>query len=155
VHVRDAELVPPIGYAGAWVVVAIVLVVLVIATVLLILLVRARRPAASLRPDQPGGLAGLKAEYHARVSAIEAEFSAGDLSARAAHHRLSALVRAFGRAVSGIDAPVMTLTELQGSSLPHVTAAVAEYYPASFESADRSEISAAVVRARQVIESWG
>jgi hypothetical protein len=63
-------------------------------------------------------------------------------------------VREYAHAVSGVDAPVMTLTELQSSSLPSVTAAVAEYYPASFESADRNEISSAVARERQVIESW-
>lgn len=152
---RDAELVPPIGYGDGWLVVAVLLVALVIATVLLVVLVRARRRAGAPHPIPPGGLAGLKAEYHSRVTAIEAEFAAGGLSARVAHHRLSAVVRAFGRAVSGIDAPVMTLTELQSSSLPTVTVAVAEYYPASFESADRSEISPAVARARQVIDSWG
>lgn len=152
----DTDLIPPIGYGGGWLVVGIVIVVVVIAViVLLLLLVRTRRRAATPLPAQPGGLAGVKAEYHGRVSAIEAEFAAGTLSARAAHHRLSAVVRAFGRAVSGIDAPVMTLTELQSASLPTVTAAVAEYYPASFESADSSEISSAVLRARQVIESWG
>jgi hypothetical protein len=152
--VHSAELVPPIGYGGAWSVVGIVILVIVVAVILLIVLVRTRRRQAPATMP-PGGLAGVKADYHARVSAIEAEFAAGALSARAAHHRLSAVVRAFGRAVSGVDAPVMTLTELQQSSLPQVTAAVAEYYPASFEVEDRSEISSAVLRARQVIESWG
>lgn len=151
----DTELVPPIGYGSGWLVVAIVIVVVVIATILLVLLVRTRRRAAAPGSTGPGGLAGLKADYHARISAVEAEFAAGDLSARRAHHRLSAVVRAFGRAVTGVDAPVMTLTELQSSSLPAVTVAVAEYYPASFESAEGTEISSAVARARQVIESWG
>jgi hypothetical protein len=155
--VPETELIPPIGYAGAWLVVGIALVVLVIVAILVIVLVRTRRRAAQAPPlpPRPGGLAGVKADYHGRVSAIEAEFAAGELSVRAAHHRLSAVVRSFGRAVSGVDAPVMTLTELQSSSLPTVTAAVAEYYPAAFEVEDRSEISSAVLRARQVIESWG
>jgi hypothetical protein len=152
--VPETEIIPPIGYDGAWLVVGIVIVGLVVVTILLILLVRIRRRPAPT-PMPPGGLAGVKADYHDRVSAIEAEFVAGTLSARGAHHRLSAVVRSFGRTVSGIDAPVMTLTELQQSSLPQVTAAVAEYYPASFEVEDRSEISSAVLRARQVIESWG
>jgi hypothetical protein len=152
--VPDAEIIPPIGYSGAWFVVGVVIVVVVIVTILLILLVRPRRRVTPT-PMPPGGLAGVKAEYHARVSAIEAEFAAGALTARSAHHRLSAVVRAFGRAVSGVDAPVMTLTELQQSSLPQVTAAVAAYYPAAFEAEDRSEISSAVLRARQVIDSWG
>ncbi|WP_374945395.1 hypothetical protein [Agreia sp.] len=151
----DTELVPPIGYGYGWLVIGILIVVLVIATILLILVVRARGRDASPQPMRTGGLAGVKAEYHERVSGIEAEYVAGRLSVRAAHQRLSAVVRGFGQAVSGIDAPMMTLTELQGTALPTVTAAVAEYYPASFESADRSEISSAVVQARQVIESWG
>jgi hypothetical protein len=152
--VPETEIIAPIGYDGAWLVVGIVIVGLVVVTILLILFVRTRRRPAPA-PMSPGGLAGVKADYHARVSAIEAEFAAGALSARSAHHRLSAVVRSFGRAVSGVDAPVMTLTELQQSSLPQVTAAVAEYYPASFGVEDRSEISSAVLRARQVIESWG
>ncbi|SKA86195.1 hypothetical protein SAMN06295879_0890 [Agreia bicolorata] len=151
----DTELIPPIGYSGAWLIIGIVLIVVVIAAILLILLLRASKRSSPPQPLPPGGLAGLRAEYHARITEIETEFAAGRLSARSAHHRLSAVVRQYGRAVSGIDAPVMTLTELQSSPLPTVTAAVAEYYPASFESADRSEISSAVARARQVIESWG
>lgn len=150
----DTELIPPIGFGTAWLVIGVVLIVLVIATILVILLVRARKRSASAQLPL-GGLAGLRAEYHARITAIEAEFAEGRLSARAAHHRLSAVVRQYGRAVSGVDAPVMTLTELQSSPLPTVTAAIAEYYPASFESADRNEISSAVAKARQVIESWG
>lgn len=150
----DTELIPPIGFGSVWLVVGVVLVVLVVATILLILLVRARKRSSS--PElPPGGLAGLRAEYHERITEIEAEFAEGRLSARAAHHRLSAVVRQSGRAVSGVDAPVMTLTELQSSPLPTVTSAIAEYYPASFESADRNEISSAVAKARQVIESWG
>ena len=150
----DTELIPPIGYGGGLLVVGIVLLVLVVVTILLIALLRRRRPATSPAPMRPGGLAGIKADHHARISAIEAEFVAGTLSARRAHHRLSAVVRDFGRAVSGIDAPVMTLTELQSVSLPTVTTAVAEYYPAAFEPEDRTDISSSVVRARQVIESW-
>lgn len=149
----DTELIPPIGYGGGLLVVAIVLLVVVVAAILLIALLRPRRRASPVA-TRPGGLAGIKADHHARVSAIEAEFAAGTLSARQAHHRLSAVVRDFGRAVSGIDAPVMTLTELQSVSLPAVTTAVAEYYPAAFEPQDRADISSAVVRARQVIESW-
>ncbi|MDN4638954.1 hypothetical protein QCD70_01730 [Agreia sp. PsM10] len=150
----DTELIPPIGYGGGLLVIGIVLLVLVVVAILLIALLRRRRPAPSPVPMRPGGLAGIKADHHARVSAIEAEFAAGTLSARRAHHRLSAVVRDFGRAVSGIDAPVMTLTELQSVSLPTVTTAVAEYYPAAFEPEDRADISSAVARARQVIESW-
>ena len=150
----DTELIPPIGYGGGLLVVGIVLLVLVVVTILLIALLGRRRPATSPAPMRPGGLAGIKADHHARISAIEAEFAAGTLSARRAHHRLSAVVRDFGRAVSGIDAPVMTLTELQSVSLPTVTTAVAEYYPAAFEPEDRADISSAVARARQVIESW-
>ena len=150
----ETELIPPIGYGSGLLVAGIVLLALVVATILLIALLRRRRPAQSAAPVRLGGLAGIKADHHARISAIEAEFAAGTLSARRAHHRLSAVVRDFGRAVSGIDAPVMTLTELQSVSLPTVTTAVAEYYPAAFEPEDRAEISSAVVRARQVIESW-
>lgn len=149
----STELIPPIGYGNGPVVVGIVLLAVVVATILLVALIRLRRRASPV-PTRPGGLAGIKADHHARVSAIEAEFAAGALSARRAHHRLSAVVRDFGRAVSGIDAPVMTLTELQSASLPTVTTAVAEYYPAAFEAEERTEISSAVARARQVIESW-
>jgi len=152
--VPDTELIPPIGYGGGLLVIGIILLVLVVVAILLIALLRRRRPVPSPAPMRPGGLAGIKADHHARVSAIEAEFAAGTLSARRAHHRLSAVVRDFGRAVSGIDAPVMTLTELQSVSLPTVTTAVAEYYPAAFEPEDRADISSAVARARQVIESW-
>lgn len=150
----ETELIPPIGYGDALLVVGIVLLVLVVATILLVALLRGRRPAPASTLVRPGGLAGIKADHHARISAIEAEFAAGTLSARRAHHRLSAVVRDFGRAVSGIDAPVMTLTELQSVSLPTVATAVAEYYPAAFEPQERTEISTAVARARQVIESW-
>jgi len=152
--VPDTELIPPVGYGGAWLVIGIALLVLVVATILVILLVRARKHAPSPAPLPPGGIAGLRAGYHARITEIEADFAAQRISARSAHQRLSAVVRKYAHAVSGVDAPVMTLTELQSSSLPSVTAAVAEYYPASFESADRNEISSAVARARQVIESW-
>jgi hypothetical protein len=151
----DTELIPPIGYSSIWTVIGIVLLVLVVLAVLAIAFVRLPGRARSIQPPAPHAFAALKTDYHGRISAIEADFVGGEISARTAHQRLSAVVRSFGRAVSGVDAPVMTLTELQSASLPQVTVAVAEYYPASFEAAAASEISPAVARARQVIESWG
>ena len=138
-----AELIAPIGYGAGWLLLGIVLlVVVVIATALIVLARRGSRDRSSATAVERS----LGARYLSRIDTIEADFVGGSITAREAHLRLSAVVRSFGHDTSGVNAPVMTLTELRQSPLPEVADAVAEYYPASFERVEPAGIDAALAR---------
>jgi hypothetical protein len=102
------------------------------------------------RPDLPA----LRAKYLAMIAEVESEHRAGRLSERAVASRLSLLLRFFAFESSGVDAQVMTLTDLRSADLPSVTGAVAQYYPPAFREQHPGDPDAAVATAREVVLSW-
>jgi hypothetical protein len=113
---------------------------------------RVPRPVAAgvVRVD----LGRLRVKYASMIDEVEADFAAGRLSERAVHSRLSLLLRFFAFEASGVDAQVMTLSDLRSSSLPSVTGAVEQYYPPAFRVEHPGDPAAAVLTAREVVRSW-
>ncbi|WP_200891009.1 hypothetical protein [Arthrobacter sp. SPG23] len=99
---------------------------------------RPRRHVSAAAPSpRPRDPSSLKQDYLRRIDAVAAQAGAGRLSARASHQELSLLIRSFVRDIAGIDAPRMTLAELQQQNIPAAARAVSSLYPAEFGPAPR------------------
>lgn len=117
---------------------------------------------AKPRPPKPARVTAVvltpleraRAAAYDEITAIERAERAGEIDVRDAHLRLSATLREFARAVTGVDARTMTLTELRASDLDAIAAAVAQYYPIAFGVDEHSRLGEAPQIAREVLRSW-
>ncbi|BDZ51006.1 hypothetical protein GCM10025867_32470 [Frondihabitans sucicola] len=115
---------------------------------------RTRSPRPAVAGAARVDLGTLRGKYAAMIDEVEAAWVAGDLSERAVHSRLSLLLRFFAFEASGVDAQVMTLSDLRSSALPSVTGAVEQFYPPAFQLEHPGDPAAAVRTAREVVSSW-
>ena len=111
-------------------------------------------PAVPPRFSPPSDIQSLKAAYLLRIDAVEAEAAAGLLTTRASHQELSLLVRKFARDVTGVDAPRMTLAELDSHPLPAAANAVGRLYPGEFGAEPLPPLARSAETARQAVRSW-
>ncbi|MEV7134795.1 hypothetical protein AB0N24_18110 [Arthrobacter sp. NPDC093128] len=112
----------------------------------------------------PSDPSGLKRDYLRRIDAVAVDAAAGRVSARASHQELSLLIRSFVRDIAGIDAPRMTLAELNRQGIPAAAVAIGSLYPAEFgpeprdtqprDSEPRDSVAAAAETAREVVRTW-
>lgn len=153
----DDGLIGTADYATGWLVLAIVLLVAVVLwNVGVAWWGRPhRRPDEAPAPPAPSG---LRERYLALIDEIEADQAAGRLTLRAAHQRLSTVVRAYVGEVTGRPTETMTLRQLRESDLPMLVAVVELVYPPEFgpgEDRPDDELPRALDRARAVVEaSW-
>ena len=103
---------------------------------------------------KPADLRLLKVKYSSMIDEVEAEHRAGRLTERAVAGRLSLLLRFFVFETSGVDAHVMTLSDLRVARLPAVTGAVEGFYPPAFRQQTDGDADSAVETAREVVRSW-
>jgi hypothetical protein len=171
--VPDDELYAPVLYSGWWAVLGVALVLLVAGWVVFAL--RSTRASAEERalPSAPRGpsgpydpYAGLRAEFEGRLEAVEARYLAGELDERALHLALSKEVRGFASGRLGVDASVLTLSEIERlTGAQHLTRLIARYYRPSFAerpddlSRDHAQSAApegreSIDRARTVVRTW-
>lgn len=122
--------------------------------VFVVRLSRTRFPAPVVVAIRRVDLGALRTKYARMIDEVEAASADGRLGERAVHARLSLLLRFFAFEASGVDAQVMTLSDLRAASLPQVTTAVEEYYPPAFRLEHPGDPEAAVRRAREVVLSW-
>lgn len=155
------ELTAPVVYNPWWLVLGL-LAMLAVAGYLW-WAVRSTRPEP--RPEDPRALparvgdrfAEVRPVYLARVDAVEARFRAGELDARGVHLELSAVVRDFATVRRGVDASVLTLSELrrvQGTR--RLAALIESYYRPAFDRAGTVTVSVedSLDGARRVIRQW-
>lgn len=168
--VNDAGFYAPLEYS-AWLPWAGLGLLFVIAAWLAYVFLSTRRrpealPAAPARP--PSDPSSVKRDYLRRIDAVADGAAAGRLSARVSHQELSLLIRSFVRDIGGIDAPRMTLAELNQQDIPAVARAVGSLYPAEFspereaepggtdtrDTDARETVAAAAETAREVVRAW-
>lgn len=158
------ELYAPMTYSWWVPTLGVALMLLAIAWVVIALVLTRRRPATTLPPPPPllvarpgDPFAAARPVYLARVDALERRFVAGELDARALHLELSAVVRDFATVRQGLDARVLTLSELRRLTGTRRLAALIEtYYRPSFAQDGHVGASPerAVTGARRVISQW-
>ncbi|MFZ4842483.1 hypothetical protein [Mycetocola saprophilus] len=161
----DNNLYPPYQYLPGWFFLALAVVVVVVVAVLIV--ARLTRPLveAPRRPSVPApdpaaltaqAYGALRAEYLGRLDQIESEYRAGTLHPHDVHARLSGLVRSYVNEYSGLEAPVLTFTELsrRGVSPVLLDALGRYYYPSQFDPDTMVDPLAGLAIARQVVNTW-
>ena len=155
----DVEPYPAMEYSWPWLVVALGVIVVIVAWYLLLPILarfRLRKPQLAPVPQIPPltGLAPARRTALARISAVEKGVAAKTLPIREAHLELSAILREFAFAVTGVDARVMTLAELKASNFHSIADVVAQYYPIAFQVTEHTALGNSAELARRVVESW-
>lgn len=155
------ELTGPVVYSWWWVVLGLVAMAAVVGY--LVWAVRSTRQAP--QPARVGGLprrvgdrfAEVRPVYLARVDAVERRFLAGELDARGLHLELSAVVRDFATVRRGVDASVLTLSDLRRvDGTRRLAALIESYYRPAFarSGAVTASTQDALDGARRVIRQW-
>lgn len=146
----------PLQYSPLWLWAGIALLTLIVGWYAAVFLSTRDRPAPPAAPrfTPPSDIHSLKEAYLARIDAVEADAAAGRLTSRASHQELSLLVRKFTRDVTGVDAPRMTLAELDSHPLPAAAHAVGRLYPGEFGAEPLPPLARSAETARQAVRSW-
>lgn len=160
------ELYDPVLYSWWVPVLGAVLMTLAVAYVVWAVRHTRRRPEHDAPPPPPpqrrlgpydDPYAGVRPVYLAKVDALEARYVAGELDARSLHLELSAVVRDFGSVRRGVDARVLTLSELRRIEGARRLANLIEtYYRPAFARYGTVGASSeqALAGARRVISQW-
>ncbi|MCS4275361.1 hypothetical protein M2390_000522 [Mycetocola sp. BIGb0189] len=161
----DNNLYPPYQYLPGWFFLALGVVILAVAAILIV--ARLTRPLIEPPAGPPVPAAdpamltaqaygALRAEYFGRLDQIESEYRSGTLQPHDVHARLSGLVRAYVNEYSGLEAPVLTFTELSRRGVPPVLldALGRYYYPSQFDPHTMVDPLAGIAIARQVVTTW-
>lgn len=143
----------PVAYSQGWTVLAIGIIALVIGWYLFVWLFHRRRTPAAQRlvvvaPEE------LSTRYIHLVDNVEAAYAGGELSTRAAHQKLSLIVRLYAQEASGVPAGVMTLADLTEAKLTRVADTVARYYPTEFAADADGDVAQSAALARQAVTPW-
>ncbi|HYH76385.1 MAG TPA: hypothetical protein VD841_02620 [Arthrobacter sp.] len=152
----NAGFYAPLQYSPLWLWAGIGLLAMVLAWYLFVFF-STRTPrgaAAAPRFTPPSDINRLKEAYLLRINAVEADAAAGRLTSRASHQELSLLVRKFARDVTGVDAPRMTLAELDSHPLPGAANAVGRLYPGEFGAEPLPPLGRSAEAAREAVRSW-
>ena len=158
------DLYGPVTYSWWWTLVG-GLAIAAVVTWIVVVLVRTRPGGAPPLPPPPPALmarpgdafATVRPVYLAKVDAVERRYTAGELDARGLHLELSAVVRDFATIRRGVDATVLTLSEIRRIEGARRLAGLIEtYYRPSFAryGTDGASTGAAVEGARRVIRQW-
>lgn len=146
-------------YSGIWLVVSLAVLLTVVGWYVVVW--RLTRPTPPTPPPPPlasdARLARLKTACLARIDEVVREVTEGRVSQRAGHQELSTVVREFVQAASGVNAPMMTLTELGRSGnrrLDPVTDVVLRLYPVEFGPEQSASVTDAAVAAREAVRRW-
>ena len=155
-------LFPPVQYSPLWGVLAVVVVLALAAFYVLVPYLTRSREARAPAPEidaswLPIDVSALRGKYEQLITDVETAYNRGELSLRAAHQRLSLVLRLFAYETSGIRAPQMTLGELRelrdARAIP-LSDAVAKLYPGAFEAIERGTMVEAADVARRVVHLW-
>ncbi|MFF2620902.1 hypothetical protein [Oerskovia jenensis] len=170
----DDELYAPVLYSGWWAALGVVLLLLVVGWVVFAFVStrasaqeKAARFPVPWAPGTPDPYAGLRAEFEAHLDAVEAAYLAGGLDERGLHLALSKEVRGFASGRLGVDASVLTLSEIESmTGTAHLTRLIARYYHPSFAEDEALDLPTpperggspdgreSIDRARSVVRTW-
>ncbi len=147
----SADPFPPVDYSALWQWLGVAAVVAVLAWYVALWWWTRPRPE---RPATPLSLPDLRHEYLDRIDELERESSAGLLTSRELHQRLSLLVREFVHDRTRQRTHTMTLSELRASGPDRLSELIELYYPVEFSPAEHGDAVLAVSRAREVVGTW-
>ncbi|MBP2436919.1 hypothetical protein [Microbacterium amylolyticum] len=152
------ELYPPVQYSPVWMLVACGVLAL-LALIAWMIWALTRPPKAvpsSLSRDEPETLDALRDGSLGAIAQVEDAYRSGAITARHANAELSRLTRAFVNAYTGVEAPVMTLEDLErrGVDPSLIDALRRHYYPSLFRGDLVVDPIAGADAARRVVMAW-
>jgi len=147
---------PPDPYAGRWLWIGVALLASIVAWYGWVWWSTRERPIIVPPRITPDRLTRLREDYEREIDLVVAAADAGEITHRRAHQQVSVLVRHFVQEVSGIHAPTMTLTDLEGSGgrLTPVTHVVGILYPGEFAAREADTVAGAARVAKEVVARW-
>ncbi|UJP09464.1 hypothetical protein L2X99_13670 [Microbacterium sp. KUDC0406] len=156
------ELYPPAQYGWGWILLAVaVLVVLALGAWLVIALTKPKRSltiagAPTSTPLFVDVLGALRTDYLGRIQHIEDAYRSRNMDPHTANLELSRTVRAFVNEYSGLEAPVLSLDDLEhrGVHPALIDALRRHYYPSIFQRGPAIDPVAGAEAARRVVTSW-
>lgn len=156
------EINDPVTYSWWWDLVAAAAVLIVVAWIVFVLVSTRRRP-----PDEDDPLllmamtgdrfAAVRPVYLKKIDAVEERYRDGELDVRALHLELSAVVREFATIRRGVDASVLTLSDLRRlEGTRHLAGLIETYYRPAFsrDGAPHVQPEASIHGARTVVSQW-
>lgn len=146
-----AELQPPVGYDGRWLLLMMVSLLVVVAYYTAVLRWGRPRPARGSRRPAPRGAC------LARLDQIERAVAAGQIDHREGHRRVSETVREFVADATGLPVRSMTLADLRREGPQHLAEVIALVYPPEFAPGDelpRQRLAPVLARARALVTTW-
>lgn len=154
------ELYAPFAYNPVFLwIVAGILAFIIIAVVVILMMTKPLSivpvKEADTLPTQDA-IAQLRGEYLTAIDGIEQAYSTRSMSPKDANRALSTLVRSFVNEYSGLEAPVLSLSDLKDMGVPHslLDAIQRHYYPSIFRRGAAVDPVAGAKAARTVVASW-
>lgn len=153
---------PPAQYGAVWLIWMFVALAALVATTAVLLYLRRGRPIPEPAAAPPAPVEAtvppisLRAQYRAQITQAEKAYLTGEIDARAAHLEFSRIVRAFVHEYSGIEAPVLTLSELRErkAHTSLLNAVRGRFYPGGFQERPSLSVAESANVARSVVARW-
>ena len=117
---------------------------------------RSHRSLATLKPKPytPPDLTDLKQKYQRLIDEIEQNHTAGKLSSRKAHQKLSHILRMFVVEINGHRVDTLTLRDLEKTRYKTLAAAIKQFYIPEFTAVEQGSVAEAAALARKTVAAW-
>ena len=141
----SVDLESPFALSAYWYALGILLIIL--GRVLLLFFGRFMRTD----PESPFKVDRIYKSCLKRIGGIESGYKSGELDTRAAHGRMSAEVRGFIQALTGLPAQSMVSGELRRKGRPELAELIREYYGPEFAYASEADAAQAIEKGRTLV----
>ena len=105
---------------------------------------------AFVKPD----LSKLKAEYMAKLNAIEQKYNEDTTKIRPAYEGMSKVVREFVYKATGTEVDKFTLAEISSTEFKGLAQLVGEYYQPEFDKISEGDVRASLEKTRRLVAEW-
>ena len=105
---------------------------------------------AFVKPD----LSKLKAEYMAKLNAIEQKYNEDTTKIRPAYEGMSKVVREFVYKATGTEVDKFTLAEISSTEFKGLAQLVGEYYQPEFDKISEGDVRASLEKSRRLVAGW-
>ena len=96
----------------------------------------------------------IKIKYLKKLNIIEKKLEKNEISIRKAYQNLSAVIRYFVHAVTGIKVQNCTLEDIKKMNMPLLYELIKEYYTPEFAEKSVGDVKSSIEKTRKVIKKW-
>lgn len=99
-------------------------------------------------------IANIKKQYLLRLTDLERQYKAGNITSREAYQRTSEYIREFVYKLTNINVSTCTLFDIRNLNMPLLANLVSEYYRPEFEREFEGDIIGSIEKTKRAIEEW-